>query len=176
MPLSLGNGKRFRIVPILAIAATAIFDRASNPVGVAIVVLSVLFFWEYRFSCKLLGSFLGFLLSTLGIFLYFNCGLFQSSGRFQMYRFTWAAIKVLPVRYWLFGVGNGTYYMMGKQIQTMNNFMPMKGGDWFWLHSDWLQTGFELGILGLAAAYLFGSPGIVSNAPAARQGSFSFGF
>jgi len=58
---------------------------------------------------------------------------------------------------WLFGAGNGSFYVLGPVLQQINGGVT----DYFvWMHSDVLQTLFELGFVGfvlwgIAIGYVF---------------------
>lgn len=68
------------------------------------------------------------------------------NGRFKVWGFM--------MRFWherashWFGFGLGTQELFAPAVQNAHNFMK---GSWFiWMHNDWLQILFELGIVGLA--------------------------
>ena len=82
-------------------------------------------------------------------FGYDGVTLFDSAGRFTAY-------KVFMSDWWerghvMFGMGPGSFAALAPSIQTKHNFMINADGGmwaWYWLHSDWLQSFFELGVVG----------------------------
>lgn len=72
-------------------------------------------------------------------------GLFQEASRLPMWK---AAVAWwnLHGNLW-FGTGAGTFFWLGPK---MAEFQPPL---WFFLHNDWLQILFELGIIGLALSF-----------------------
>lgn len=75
--------------------------------------------------------------------------LFDSGQRF-------AAYKLFMTHWWqsgfiFTGFGPSSFQILSRGIQKGANFMVQ--GDqiwvWLWMHSDWLQTLFELGVIGL---------------------------
>lgn len=143
---------------ILGILDTAILDQGSNTFGVLVVVFVslILFnnigkFRSLRF--KIFSSFFVLLFFT-AIFLHLNPNLFSGSGRFEMYRYSFEWLLKQPWQYWLLGMGNGSFFILGPGIQKIFGYLD-GGSEWFfWLHSDPLQTFFEMGLIG-AALYLW---------------------
>ncbi len=140
-----------KCIPIFAIVNTCLLDGASNGFGVTIIVLTTIFLIKNGGiprinNCGIVGIIIA--IGTI-IFYHFNKGLFDSSGRFQMYRYSLSWFKGSDLFYQLFGTGNGTFYKLGPKIQDINKFMQGPGSRWPWLHSDWLQIFlFDLGIIG----------------------------
>lgn len=95
----------------------------------------------FRFSRSIKIIMLGALLS-IALVGYLSPGL--DNGRFEL----WGRVMTF---YWnhaniLVGFGPGSFELFGPKIQHASNFMT---GSWFiWMHNDWLQILFELGIVG----------------------------
>ncbi len=53
---------------------------------------------------------------------------------------------------WAFGSGLGTFRIWGPSVQMLYHFR--EGQWWLWMHSDWMQIGLELGLIGLVASLL----------------------
>lgn len=73
--------------------------------------------------------------------------LFDSSGRFAAYPKFLA--PVMEKNLWLYGFGLGSFKNLAVELQATRHIIPNPDTFWLWLHSDWLQTFFELGAVGL---------------------------
>lgn len=127
-----------------------VLSKSSIPYGV--LVVSVTAYYAHRKRRTLDINELGvWICGTLlvGVFVE-RRGLFDSAGRFQAYKVFMS--DWLDRGHYLFGNGLGSFIAMSRNIQAKHSFMVNeKGQGFFWstLHSDWLQTLFELGLVGL---------------------------
>lgn len=125
------------------------FCKSSIPYGVA--AFGVAGFYVHRFR-KLLPA-LGIGTIALGLGWLIEKGDFLKDGfRFPAYKlfmgYWWHHMN------WVTGVGPGSFQTQGPLIQIEKNFMvDMTGKNfsffWLWLHSDWMQIAFELGLVGI---------------------------
>ena len=63
----------------------------------------------------------------------------------------WGGYLVFMTEWWnsghqILGLGMGSFGVMSRSISLKHNFNTFE--IWPWLHSDWLQTMFELGVVG----------------------------
>ena len=77
-----------------------------------------------------------------------NNSLFNDNGRFHLWKISWQYFSEHFYPY--FGSGPGTFYTWGPHIQNIHP--ETSGGIFFWVHNDWLQILFEMGIIGLILA------------------------
>lgn len=133
--LELPRWRELALIPVAAVIATGVAG-ASNPIGVAVVAGLAVFATRGRLVAAVAGAAVG-----LAAFAFVNPTLFSSSGRFELYRSVGSWFARQELRYWLHGLGNGTFFMFGPSLHP-HRFL--------WLHSDWAQAAFELGVVGLA--------------------------
>lgn len=75
--------------------------------------------------------------------------LFDSSGRVHMWKFFIGNMLNNPINY-AFGTGYGTFGSFSSYLQRIHK---VGGNDWWmWLHNDWLEIFFTLGVVGLVLA------------------------
>ncbi len=138
------------VLAVLMLSFTACLLSASSIVyGVMIVGLISWFIGSSGISGRVIVN----AFAVCGLVLL--CGLwvegeqlFNSRGRFQVYG--------LFLNYWYdhlpraFGSGLSTFPVFSPDIQIVNKFLVKEGvGHFFtFMHSDWLQTLFETGIIG----------------------------
>jgi hypothetical protein len=72
----------------------------------------------------------------------------NSGNRFEMWEFFMRKWDV-PANHW-FGLGFGTFGIFSRHLQKAFNNRPKD--QWVWMHNDWLQFPFELGIIGFVLA------------------------
>lgn len=76
----------------------------------------------------------------------FGRELFDSSGRVHMWKFFISNLLNNPVNY-AFGTGYGTFGSFSSYLQRIHK---VAGNQWWmWLHNDWLEIFFILGVVGL---------------------------
>ena len=125
--------------------------EASTPWGVLGVSLAAAFFYRER---TLWYTLLLFVPLVLGWAL--DCGgeYFSSNGRFQAYGVFFGEWWKMGPKYVVFGGGPGSFSALQEIIQAYHGLFVSDSAmqSWLWLHSDWLQTLWELGIVGLIAA------------------------
>jgi O-antigen ligase len=88
-------------------------------------------------------------LSLVVLYLWQGAQGYDSARRFEAYR-------IFMGEWWehqdhvVFGFGPGSFPALNRLIQTKHHFMIEKDvmWNWLWLHSDWLQSAFELGVVG----------------------------
>jgi O-antigen ligase len=133
---------------LLAIAAIVI-SSSSVAWGVLTLVIISRALHEQRVRAHVLaeGLTLG-VISLIALYYWHGIDGYDSAGRFQAYR-------IFIGEWWnhehvTFGFGPGSFPALNRLIQTKHQFMVEKGvmWNWLWLHSDWLQSAFELGIVG----------------------------
>ncbi len=155
-PKPLRDSKFFKILGIASVFLAIILSKGSVGVGaMAIAIFFLLGMTKELLKIKLIVI----VTSIVGLFIfcnfYFNGSLFEDSHRFWIYKAAW--------QWWtdplnfvnsFTGTGLGTYWGYGPMTQAIywrNKVFP--GGVpvplFTWMHSDWLQIGFELGIIGL---------------------------
>lgn len=147
---------RSHYLPLLTIPLIAIFcAHASIPVGILAVVLCVYFYNTLHLvlaeKIALFGTLLTGLL-CIGLVMK-GLLLFENDGRFYMYRIAWNHWSHAALSTKLFGYGNGSmgYNFPFWQVQA-GQVPGQRWYDYFmWIHSDWLQTLVEQGMLGFAA-------------------------
>lgn len=141
------RGAFLATLPVVAAQLILLIQgQVSNPMGVSAVVLVVFLipaFWGvFKKWVLVVGLVLG-LGGMVVVGLMANELFFSDSYRFWFYRIVWE---------WWFenanrwtGQGLGSFTMWGPFIQQLHEFPQRK---MFWMHSDWQQVVFELGILG----------------------------
>jgi hypothetical protein len=139
--------KQYRafIAMVLAVA----FSLSSIPIGVLFVTLAAYYFSTKRRQVKYVMPYL--ILGALCIGAIANGKhLFDSAMRFDAY-------KIFMTEWYerghiLFGTGLGTFQAMSPQMQAKHGFMMTPDGTghyWASMHSCWLETLFNLGVVGL---------------------------
>lgn len=119
-----------RILVVISIFTIA----RSLPIAVFACVVGSFFIFNRRFKFAALGVPLIF---ALGFLLKGKLFL-ESNGRTIVWHTSFHYF-VDHVSLWS-GAGLGSFYLIGQALTN---------GQFIWLHSDWLQLGFELGVLGL---------------------------
>lgn len=149
MPLLFNLPKQIKW-PAIAITVASIFAaKSSIAMGILALELCV---WAILVRPSLLW-FVPLPIVLGGI--YVGPGFFSSTGRAEMWIFfisKWYTNK----DHYLYGTGLGTFKVFATNLQDY--FQLHAHNIWIWMHSDWLQTVFELGILGtvsLAGLYLY---------------------
>lgn len=151
LPFAYYTNKRVKW-PIMALFITAIImSEASTPlVGLGIFLACALWFSKYR-KFLLLGPAAVF---GLGVLLQGYHQVTSSSGRLN---YIWP----LVMKFWaervniLTGSGPGSFYVYGPGIELAHHGFNYRGAVYIWLHNEWLQILFELGIIGLLLTLLF---------------------
>lgn len=137
------------LTPLIAIFLLIAKAGASQPIGVIAGIYIVHLFMRKEFSWFQKGvfAFLGLSFAAyVGTLL--EPKFFFASDRIGLYKI---ALRFLN-REWQFllhGMGNGSYLIWGPLLQTDANYLVGNGNWMVWLHSDFLQTLFEQGIIGL---------------------------
>ncbi len=126
---------------------------ASIPLGVLAVSVSGYLFVSIKNKTKAL-FWTGMTFADLGIagYIFMGDSFFNSSGRFQEWKriFAWWDINT---NHW-FGAGLGSTLHNVSYIQLIDAKPESRVPVYMWMHSDWLQTYFELGIVGLIGALI----------------------
>lgn len=78
--------------------------------------------------------------------------LFNSNGRFYVWRIAYEYWSKLPGFYRAFGTGAGSFFVYGPVL--MKSAEPTTSMVFFWMHNDWLQVLFENGWTGLSLVFL----------------------
>lgn len=122
-------------------SALAVMLCGEDQPWVLLALGSFIFLWQRR------SEYLGYAgLSLLASVLWAIAGGVQSSGRFEVWKLAWDwwSRFAYPIQ----GTGSGGFAAIGPVLTRKLDTL------WIWLHSDWLQIGFEQGILGLIFALL----------------------
>jgi O-antigen ligase len=77
--------------------------------------------------------------------------LFNSGNRFNAWEFLMGAWAKRPINY-PFGTGYGTFGVFSANLQVSSG--KFQNDWWIWLHNDWLEVLFTLGVVGLVLALL----------------------
>lgn len=135
------------------VVVAILMSGSSIGCGTAALVAGAVYAHGLRDSSRAIGWSLA-VLSMLGLAGFLAAALtdnpFSSSRRFEAYR-------IFMGEWWdkgriTFGLGPGSFPSLNALIQQKHGFMVEKNVmyHWLWLHSDWLQCAFELGLVGLA--------------------------
>lgn len=150
-PLALALPMRWFSVPLLMLGIC--MTEASIPIGVLAVGVST-FMWITGRRWKAIALFAG--LMTIG---YFSIGDFLSdSDRFGAYKLFMEEWFYSGAYKKLFGFGPGSFEIISQVIQVKYQYMVHFidnhwEGEWYLqMHSDILQTIFELGLVGFLLA------------------------
>jgi O-antigen ligase len=142
---------------LILISAIVLTRSSTGYAGIGIATASYLVF-RYRTKGLLWALGLGPLV-TLASYLILDKELLNPNGRFSIWKMSYDFI-LSDTNKWI-GSGLGTFWFWGPQIQIHNQMIlqPTFQGkmDLFtWMHNDWLQVFFELGIVGaLSVAILY---------------------
>lgn len=132
-PLFNSKDKIFRYLILVSIFAAG----RSLPVAVLFVGIGALLFAQKRYRALHWAIPISFIVG----FLVKGRGLFESRGR--DYIWTQAYYFFRDHLRWSIGSGLGGFYVIGPVLTNKE-----QGTTFIWLHSDWLQTLFEQGIIG----------------------------
>lgn len=127
--------------------AGAIFLSKSS-VGIGLFALCALFYavrfqyWKSLAALPFVG-FAGFLIS--------GQQFLSSNGRFLMWDFFMTKWWANPINY-TFGTGYGTFGVFSANLQLAENMETSAW--WVWMHNDWLEILFTLGVVGLFLSLL----------------------
>lgn len=140
----------FRVLCYFLTISAIVISSSSIAWGVTMLVIISQSLHQWRLSKKLIGEIAIFCVVGMGL-LYWQHGItgFDSAQRFP-------AFKVFMGEWWQngdhiwMGFGPGSFPALNQIIQASHDFMISEGvlHNWLWLHSDWLQSAFELGIVG----------------------------
>lgn len=157
-----------RILVLLLVAAAAYLSKSSMAVGMIAVALGIYLMLRHKY-------WLVFMTGLPLVFGYLSMGktMFSSGLRFEMWNLFMRIWANNPAN-WPWGMGYGTFGVFSRNIQH-SLADPEKGEEvrkllglssavnprndhwWVWLHNDWLQLIFDIGIVGLTlgvATYL----------------------
>lgn len=148
LPLCFSLRKRYRW-PLIAIFAAAIIVSKSSTAyfGLAVAIGSYIF-------CKYRRMFEATLFSCVVLLLsYYSLGkdFLDGNGRYGVWKISMEFFSK-QINH-LIGTGPGTFFIYGPQIQLARwgNSTPQV---FVWMHNEWLQILFELGIIGLVLSIL----------------------
>jgi hypothetical protein len=134
----------FSIPMLIAISVT----KSSTALGaVGIVAISWL---VSKYGIKKMWPVLFAVPALLGAMGYFFLReeLFNSNGRFWIWKVVFDYWDKLPKIYQTIGTGTGSFFIYGPTL--MHQVDPTTNQSFFWMHNDWLQVLFENGMIGLA--------------------------
>jgi len=130
------------ILIFLPITATLLADSTTGFMAIGVSLIAYNFAW--RPSLKSFPAFAiiaGLLTLTAG-YLVEGSQMFNSTYRFEVWKI------VMDYFYhdvnWFYGAGMGLFEVLGPSIQTKYNLTDV--GGFIFLHNDWLQILFELGV------------------------------
>lgn len=138
---------------LIFFAPISIFlSKGSNGIASLVVSASCLFFClQEGLKRKLLFSGLTTAILSGSAFIFLGEKLLNDSTRFWAYGWAWDWWKYNAS--WKFGTGLSTFWVLGPYAQSIAG---SNQGYFPFLHSDWLQIGFELGAIGLFLSFLAG--------------------
>jgi len=176
VPLVFIYSMRTRLILLAFYITAIILSKSSIPYGVAAVGLLGFFFHRAKGDPKLRSGMYLALVPVVVSGIVERELLFNSAGRFEMY-------KIFMQGWWerghhILGTGVGTFQVIEAQIIQQHNLLRPGSGVflWLWMHSDWLQCIFELGFLGIflyLASFIYTT--YVSYNRGGRLASESFG-
>lgn len=128
-----------KIIPVIAIFIT------TSSVGIFGMIFSFIVYFAIK-NKKILPLILPTLICVGASYFFIGKNFFSSSTRVGQWilSFNWWKQHANPY----LGTGVGTYFGFGPLIQSINKY-ELKGGYFVNAHNDWLQIGFELGLIGL---------------------------
>lgn len=131
------------LLPIVAIACAT--GASGIVVGTATIVS---YFWQVT-SGKLLRTILFPLLAlaTAATLYAFTAGHFTESDRLAIYQLSLQYVTT-DINRLVFGSGLGSWMTTGMPL-ALKSGIARDEGLWMFLHSDWLQCLFELGLVGM---------------------------
>lgn len=118
----------------------ALVSRQIQPIGLLTLVL---FFRLNKARCYKTAALMPLCLIVFAE-IFARHGFFTTNGRYKFWTLAWEMFRA-HINPWI-GAGLGSFYYIGP-ILTRNTGVAMLA-----LHSDWLQVGFETGMLGLVIA------------------------
>jgi O-antigen ligase len=123
-------------LPIIAI----LLCKGSVGVGVLLLAIVTMGIMDKEHLIHLVPA------AIIGVIAYltFDGRLFADSYRFEMYRIVFDWFKE-NANYWI-GTGPGTGWSLLPYIQKSKGYLP--NAYFTWLHSDWLEIIFEVGLIG----------------------------
>lgn len=127
-----------RILGLIIAVIGIVLSKCAIPFGVLCLVLMCRMRWVLAIP------------AVLGLsYLDVGTKMINSSHRFEAYK-TFMG-QLWNSKFWVFGTGLGSFISWAPMIQKQTGFMlgPKGGFFWYWMHSDVLQLGFELGGVGL---------------------------
>lgn len=142
--------KYLKLISLIITFFGVVFSRSCIPYGVMAVCLFTYFVKDLK------KAFLILPIPFIVCWTQLGERMLQSSQRFEAYE---VFLKYLVIQQWhIFGAGLGSFKFLATTIQEVSGFM-MNNEDglnfyWYWLHSDVLQTVFELGIIGCLISLL----------------------
>jgi hypothetical protein len=149
----------FILVPLLICGVAIVMTGASSALLALAVILGISWMLLFRSYPRAMGAVA--LLAISYLFIFWVSGsdvlepLLNSTGRFDAWRIAYKNFTASSFHTWIFGYGLGSTRVLMPLFQV-DNGMNIADGKWFlWLHSDWLQIIFELGLLGIGAGLVF---------------------
>lgn len=134
--------------PLCIVPAAAIISTRSSMGIVCLCVAFTAYFLHKHFTPRRAVLIAGVVIQIVSVqYLLMNWQMWDFNGRLGL----WEVVH----KYWVenvdkwIGSGLSTFHYFGPMIQKKYNFDLIKNR-WFWMHSDWLQSIFELGFVGFA--------------------------
>lgn len=124
------------------IGASALYSERSQPVVLLFFVLCLGYFRKQKLKQAAAMTILGF---VIGIVVK-GALFFDSSGRTLVWKEAWHFFNQYANPF--LGLGLGSFFYVGPYMT-----MHKTGIAWSWLHSDWMQIGFEMGAIGLVLCF-----------------------
>lgn len=154
LPLVIRNlhGPYSYLLAFLSLCAI-FFSNSSIAIGmlgigaVAYLFLFIEMSWQKKLSAAITAL---LILAAIG-FVVSDDGALNPNGRTWAYQFFMGKWLKNPINI-PFGVGFGTFGVFSQNLQ--GHFTGGVNGWWLWLHSDWLQSLFELGVIGFISITL----------------------
>jgi hypothetical protein len=150
----------FLLIPM--VLAIIVSKSSTGIAGIGIAIASYLFMEYGLKSLKIIAPLA--LAICGGAYIYLKDELLNPNGRYGIWK--GSLDFFLKETHILIGSGIGTFFMWGPEIQMHNNNSLGSNGQqalFIWMHNDWLQVLFEMGIIGLAGLIILYSCLLLSS-------------
>lgn len=141
-----------KVAAAVLVVFVVLISKASIPIGLLVALVALMALGLTNRRTAAIAIICSPLLLLLGRWL-LGSELLNSGDRLLMWKFFLSKWNV--VSNWIFGTGYGTFGVFSINVQK--HFHMRDNGWWIWIHNDWLQELFEVGLVGLllmAATYL----------------------
>lgn len=148
-----------KIWVIVCTASIAVTGASTPMVALIIGLFTTIVVSAYqvnrREGLKVFGMLSLMGLAVGGVLYFFRPEVFSTSGRVDQWKLAMEHMSKVDWTTKLIGNGLGSTRVIFPILQAQNGADLAKGPWVIWLHNDWLQALFEMGILGLTAMGMF---------------------